>query len=272
MTWKWEELTAHDFPGAVTAAQQTCVLPIGVLEKHGEHLPTGTDTLSSRAVAERAIEIEPAILFPWYYFGQIHEAKQWPGAVALRRDLLSDVLENLLSEIARNGLHKIILLNGHGGNESFLEFFTMLLLERPRPYTVYTVRLRDYMSPITSSPEWKAQMKSQSDHHAGETETSLMLAVRPDLVKMQDVAAPGLPQQRLGPVADMARTTMFWYADYPDHYAGDASAATIDKGRFLLEGLAARVAEIIKAVKADTATPALEAEYFSRWQHGKTKK
>ena len=267
MTWKWEELTAHDFPAAVAAARQTCVLAIGVLEKHGEHLPIGTDTLNARAVAEQAIAREPAILFPWYYFGQIHEAKQWPGALALRRAVLFDVLENVCEEIARNGLHKIVLLNGHGGNESFLDCFSMFLLERPRPYTVYTIRLRDYFSPVTSSPEWLAQMQSKEDHHAGEVETSLSLAVSPALVKMRDVAAPTHAQQRLGPLAEAVRTPMFWYADYPDHYAGDASAATAAKGRFLLDRLAARVAAILRLVKDDQVAPALEREYYARWEH-----
>lgn len=267
MTWKWEELTAHDFPAAVAAAKQTCVIGCGVLEKHGEHLPLGTDTINVRALAERATALEPAIIFPWYYFGQIHEAKQWPGALALRREVLYTVLENVCEEIARNGLHKIILLNGHGGNESFLDSFSMFLLEKPRPYTVYVIRLRDSSGPVHDLPEWKAMMQSAFDHHAGEGETSVSLAVRPDLVKLQDMSAPGLPQKRLGTVADMAKTAMFWYADYPNHYAGDATHATAEKGRFLLEHTAARVAQIIRAVKNDQAAPALEAEFFARCQH-----
>ena len=265
MTWKWEELTAHDFPAAVAAARQTCVIACGVLEKHGEHLPIGTDTLNARAVAERAIELEPAILFPWFYFGQIHEARHWPGALALRRDVLFALLDDVCEEIARNGLHKIILLNGHGGNESFLDCFSMFQLERPRPYILYNIRLRDYHA-VTTSAGWKAQMQSDFDHHAGEVETSVMLAVRPDLVKMQDATPGTRPLGRLGPLGEMVKTPMFWYADYPDHYAGDAAHATIEKGRFLLERYAARVAEIIRTVKADQAAPTLQAEFFARCQ------
>lgn len=267
MTWKWEELTAHDFPAAVEAAHHTCIIAVGVLEKHGEHLPTGTDTLNSRAVAERAAEIEPAIVFPWYYFGQIHEAKQWPGALALRREVLFSVLENVCEEIARNGMNKIVLLNGHGGNEAWLDCFSMFLLERPRPYTVYLVRLRDYHT-IMQDPTWQKMMQSSFDYHGGEVETSLSLAVRPDLVKMEYVTGPGLPQKRLGDLGGMAKTTMFWYADYPDHYAGDATTASIDKGRFVLDHYATRLAQILRAVKSDTITPALEAEYVARCQHG----
>lgn len=267
MTWKWDELTAHDFPAAVAAAQRTCIIPIGVLEKHGEHLPTGTDAINALAVAERAAAVEPVIVFPLYYFGQIHEAKQWPGAVALRSEVLFAVLENVCEEIARNGMNKIVLLNGHGGNESWLDSFMTFLLEKPRPFTAYLVRLRDYYA-IEALPEWKAQMQSAFDHHAGEIESSLTLAVRPDLVKMADVPAPGLPQGKLGPLAGMVKTSMFWYADYPDHYAGDASYATIAKGRFILDHFVRCLAEIVRAVKSDTITPALQAEYDARCQHG----
>lgn len=267
MTWLWEELTARDFPAAVAEAQQTCLLPIGVLEKHGEHLPLGTDVLNVRAVALRAVQQEPAIVFPWYCWGQIHEAKQWPGAIALRHELLFAVLENTCEEIARNGLAKIALLNGHGGNNAFLDAFVMFLLERRRPYTVYLIRLSDYAGPVTNSAEWKAQQQSASDHHAGEVETSLSLAVRPDLVKMQDAAPGALPQKRLGKVGKMTKTAMFWYADYPDHYAGDAACATPAKGEFLLSREAQRLADILKAIKDDTAAPALEAEYNARIQH-----
>ncbi len=266
MTWKWEELTAHDFPEAVAKAQRTCIIPIGVLEKHGEHLPFGTDAINSLALAEGAAALEPVIVFPLYYFGQIHEAEQWPGAVALRRDVLFDLLENLCDEIARNGMNKIVLFNGHGGNESWLDSFMQFLLEKPRPYTVYLVRLRDYYA-VETLPEWKAQMQSAFDHHAGEIETSLTLAVRPDLVKMSDVPAPGLPQGRLGPLAGMVKTSMFWYADYPNHYAGDARYATVEKGRFIFDYMVRRLAAIVRAVKNDDITPALTQEYFSRCQH-----
>jgi creatinine amidohydrolase len=177
------------------------------------------------------------------------------------------VLENLCEEIARNGLRKIILLNGHGGNEAFLDAFSMFLLEKPRPYTAYLVRLHESFGAVQNSPEWKAMMVSSFDHHAGEGETSLTLAVCPHLVKMQDMSAPGLPQKKLGALGSMLKTSMFWYADYPDHYAGDATHATAEKGRFMFEGIATRVAEIIRAVKDDQAAPALEAEYFARCQH-----
>jgi len=83
----WEELTAADFKVAITRAQGTCLLPFGIMEKHGPHLPLGNDLLNVRYVALNAAQQEYAIVFPEYYFGQIFEAKHEPGTVAYSRPL-----------------------------------------------------------------------------------------------------------------------------------------------------------------------------------------
>ena len=74
----WEELSAAEFKDAITRAQGTCLLPIGILEKHGPHLPLGNDLLNVRYVALNAAQQEFAVVFPEYYFGQIFEAKHEP--------------------------------------------------------------------------------------------------------------------------------------------------------------------------------------------------
>ena len=76
---QWQELTATDFPTAAKQAEGVCVLPIGVIEKHGPHLPLGTDVMAARAAAIRAAEREYAVVFPPYYFGQILEAQAPAG-------------------------------------------------------------------------------------------------------------------------------------------------------------------------------------------------
>ena len=78
----WEELTAADFRSAIQQAQGTCLLPFGILEKHGPHLPLGTDLLNVRHAALHGAEQEYAVVFPEYYFGQIFEAKHEPGTIA----------------------------------------------------------------------------------------------------------------------------------------------------------------------------------------------
>lgn len=87
-----EELTAAQFPLAVEKAAGTCVIPLGVIEKHGEHLPLGTDLIACREKARLAAAREYVILFPPYYFGQIFEARHQPGTIAYSDRLLFDLL------------------------------------------------------------------------------------------------------------------------------------------------------------------------------------
>ena len=266
MSWNWEELTAPNFAKAVEEVQGVCLVPLGVLEKHGDHLPLGTDVLAAREFARRAVEIEPAIIFPPYYFGQIFEGKPFPGTITTRHELMIDLLDNMCDEIARNGMKTIILLNGHGGNEMFLYYFMRLQQEKQRDYMVYLASLSGYYAAVVNDPAWKAQMTSAFDAHGGETETSYLLAFRPDLVKMEDVSAPGEPLNRLAHLPNLL-TGLQWYASYPEHYAGDATPATAEKGEYLLNRMAEEVATLIRSVKADTETERLEKEFFTRSTH-----
>jgi len=120
---KYEELTSPEFIEAVIQSDSTCLIPIGVFEKHGPHLPLGTDLIDIREIALRAAKQEYTIIYPEYYFSQINEAKHQPGTIAYSSKLILTVLQETCQELARNGLKKIILVNGHGGNNHFLHFF-----------------------------------------------------------------------------------------------------------------------------------------------------
>src|SRR5438552_8221434 len=133
----WEELTADDFTHAVEQSKGTCILPIGILEKHGPHLPLGTDLLNVRYASLHAAEKEFAVVFPEYYFGQIFEAKHEPGTIAYSRGMELNLLQETTDEMARNGCKKVLIVNGHGGNESLLPFFAQSQLEKPHDYVVY---------------------------------------------------------------------------------------------------------------------------------------
>ena len=132
-----------------------------------------------RELALRAAQQEYAIVFPPYYFGQIFEAKHQPGTLAYSERLIWDLLQETVDEIARNGVKKIILVNGHGGNNSFLPFFCQSQLARRRDYAVYLFQ-------PASDPEASAEIqnlrKTTMDMHGGEVETSTMLAHRPQIV------------------------------------------------------------------------------------------
>src|SRR6201996_2661590 len=137
MPARWDELTASDFPKALEKSSQTCILPFGILEKHGPHSPIGTDLIHVREWAARATKQEYAVVFPDYFYGQINEARQQPGTFSLPGQVIYDLLEATCDEIARNGFKKIVILNGHGGNPEFIRFFMQSLLNKRHNYAVY---------------------------------------------------------------------------------------------------------------------------------------
>ena len=136
----WEELTGPDFIAAIHQAQGVCVLPFGIIEKHGPHLPLGTDLINVRFVTEKAAQQEYAVVFPAYYFGQIAEARQQPGTVSYSAHMQLDLLQETTDEMARNGCRKIVIVNGHGGNEHLLPFFAQAQMQTPHDYVVYVYR------------------------------------------------------------------------------------------------------------------------------------
>ena len=174
---KWEELTAGDFREAIAKAQGTCLLPFGIIEKHGPHLPLGTDLLDVRYVTEHAVQQEYAVIFPAYYFGQIFEAKHEPGTVAYSPEMQLKLLQETTDEMARNGCKKVVIVNGHGGNESLLPYFAQTQLAKPHDYVVYVQWGHEATKKVGAE-------KSGPDYHAGESETSNMLMTNPNLVHM----------------------------------------------------------------------------------------
>src|SRR5436305_262500 len=134
---RWDELTASEWPKALLMSDSTCILPIGILEKHGPHAPIGSDLIQVREWAARATKQEYAVVFPDYFYGQINEARHQPGTFALPSRLVWELLDATCEEIARNGFKKILIVNGHGGNPQLLRFFIQSQLERRRDYVVY---------------------------------------------------------------------------------------------------------------------------------------
>jgi creatinine amidohydrolase len=260
---KWEELTASAFVQAIHQSQGVCVLPFGILEKHGPHLPIGTDLLDVRFAVMNAVQQEYAVVFPEYYFGQIFEAQQEPGTIAYSLGTQLTLLQETAKEMARNGCKKIVIVNGHGGNNSLLPLFAQSQLATPRDYAVYVVGIPQRSAP--GRPAMKSDPKN--DQHAGETETSAMLVARPDLVHMdQAKSESGADQHRLN-LPEGVYTGIWWYARFPDHYSGVGSAATRELGEFDQKEWSHQIAEAIKAIKADSETLRLQNEYFEKTQH-----
>ncbi len=256
----WEELSAAEFQSAIEQSKGTCLLPFGILEKHGPHLPLGTDLLKVRYEALHAAEQEYAVVFPEYYFGQILEARHEPGTIAYSSHLQLELLQETTDEMARNGCKKIIIVNGHGGNESLLPFFAQSQLEKPHDYVVYVMGL---VAPPPGGPPKKTSV----DMHAGESETSKMMISNPELVHLDRAnQESGADQARLK-LPDTLYTGIWWYARFPNHYSGDGSAATRERGDFEMKAWQDSIVTAIRAVKADQESLKLQNEFFEKAKH-----
>lgn len=261
---RWEELTGDVFSEAVQQAEGVCLLPLSCIERHGHHLPLATDMFIGREVCNRAAALEPAIVFPDFIFTQILEARHYPGCVGIDPELMVRLLENTCREIARNGLKKIVIVNAHGGNDNLIHYFTQIQLASPRDYVVYVAG--QFYSPEDEAAV-QAQWETTVDGHAGEQETSAILAIHPELVKREvmPTEGEGMPLGRLQNLRDLnIDVGVWWYADYPSHYCGDGIPATAEKGDFWLNTRAKGLAKSIRAIKDDTETRLLQDEFFGR--------
>ena len=256
----WEELTADDFNHGIAQAHGVCVLPFGILEKHGPQLPVGTDLLDVRYAVDQAAQQEYTVIFPAYYFGQIAEARHEPGTVAYSREIQLNLLQETTDEMARNGCKKIVIVNGHGGNESLLPYFAQTQLNAPHDYVVYV--------------QWGGYDRSKNplhkdsvDMHAGQTETSNMLIARPDLVHVDRAAQESGADQARVKLPPSVYTGIWWYAKFPNHYAGDATTASKELGADNMKAWVAAIAEAIRAVKADDESLKLQNEFYDAAKH-----
>lgn len=260
---RWDELTAGDWPKAQERAAYTCILPIGILEKHGPHVPLGSDLIMAREWSARAARQEYVVVFPDFFYGQIYEAKHQPGTFALPSRLVWELLDATVEEIARNGFRKIVIVNGHGGNPQLLRYFVQSQLERRRDYVVY------FFDPAydakTEEEKFKPLRKTDPavDLHAGETETSVLLYLRPDLVQMPRAAEEsGADENRLA-LPDLY-TAIWWYARFPNHYSGEGAKGSRELGQALTEHRVATLVKALRVVKTDDKTLRIQGEFFDR--------
>jgi len=257
LPYHYGELTAPDFVKAVELSGGTAIIPAGILEKHGPHLPLYTDLILSREISSRAAKLEYTIVYPEFYFGQIFEAKHQPGTVAYSPELVWKLLEETCEELNRNGIRKIIIVNGHGGNNNLFSYFCQSQLAEQKDYVVFI------FEPDDSEVDQEIEKMRLTDYggHADEVETSMVYAIRPDLVHAEQASSQsGKDQKRLN--LPYAYTGIWWYASYPNHYAGDGSSPNKEIGELSLNSRAKQLSTLIKALKKDDSVLDLQNRFY----------
>lgn len=257
LPYHYGELTAPDFVKAVERSGATAIIPAGILEKHGPHLPLSTDLILSREISSRAAQLEYTIVYPEFYFGQIFEAKHQPGTVAYSPELVWDMLEETCEELSRNGIKKIIIVNGHGGNNNLFGYFCQSQLAQRKDFVVI------FFQPDDSEVDKTIEGMRTTDYggHADEVETSMVYAIRPDLVHAERASSQsGRDQARLN--LPYAYTGIWWYASFPNHYAGDGSSPQKEIGELNLNSRAKQLSELIIALKEDNSVLELQNMFY----------
>ncbi|MBJ34864.1 MAG: creatininase [Flavobacteriaceae bacterium] len=259
---KWEELTASDWSLALEKSNKTCILPLGILEKHGPGVPIGSDLIRVRNWASKATEEEYAVIFPDYFIGQINEARHEYGTFSLPNKLVMELLEETTREIARNGFDKIIIINGHGGNPQMIRYFIQNQLYEKKDYAVYFFE-PNFSKEINNEILLARKTDPLKDQHAGEREASEILYLRPDLVKLDmSNSESGENLKRLN-LSNNLYTGIWWYSSYPNHYAGDQSFGSIKLGKIITDYTVSYLTDAIKEVKNDTITIKMQNKFFN---------
>lgn len=243
--------------------EQICILPIGSLERHGEHIPYGCDAGIAETLAIEAAKLAPAVIFPTYYFGQVHEAAMHRGAVNFPSEMLVAHLRILLDQISYNGFKKILIISGHGGNRLWLQFLEKTLIDYERTYCLYIV---EPDSVLNSEEQQKlGEIYETKDGHAGETETSLCMAAMPGYVDLTKQCFPE-PIQRMGKMDGLKGiyTGYYFNADWSEGVSGTPSLASKEKGEKALEIIVQAMARTIQIVQNDREIPELQSEILEK--------
>ena len=251
----WADLSTRDFVQLDTA-RAIAVLPVGATEQHGPHLPLSVDAdLADGVVAATLPHLAadlPVFFLPTQSLGFSPEHRAFPGTLTLSARTLISLWTEIGESVARAGVKKLVLLNAHGGQVGLTDPVARDLRAR-LGMLVYSVNWFN----LPLGPEVESLFSAEEHRygiHAGQIETAMMLALRPDRVAMQQAQHfASASQQRAAafPILGNGKSAkLAWQMqDYnPAGAVGNAAAATAEQGRAVLDAagraLAALLAEI----------------------------
>ncbi|MEJ7932065.1 creatininase family protein [Ramlibacter sp. AN1015] len=255
----WAELSTRDFAlrQANGLAQQTvAVLPVAAIEQHGPHLPLSVDaTLLDGVVAASLPHLPqdaPVLFLPTQAVGKSNEHLRFPGTLTLSAETLIRLWTEIGESVARAGVRKLVLFNGHGGQVSVMDIVARDLRARCELIVLsvnwFGLPLGDEVESLFSPEEHRFGI------HAGDMETSMMLALRPELVAMdlaQDFRSSSQDRAARYPILGNGRSAKLGWQmqDYNAHgAAGNAARASAEKGRAVVAAAGVQLAALLKEV------------------------
>lgn len=255
----WADLSTRDFAvlqASPEIGQVVAVLPVAATEQHGPHLPLSVDATLVDAVVEAALPQLaadlPVLVLPTQQVGKSNEHARFPGTLTLGSETLIRLWTEIGACVALAGVRKLLLFNAHGGQVSVMDLVARDLRER-HDLIVYSSNW--YNLPLPAAVE---SLFSATEHrfgiHGGDIETSMMLAARPqwvDMARAQDFRSTAQLRAADYPILGNGRSAKLGWQmqDYNPHgAAGNAAAATADKGRALIAAAGQQLALLLAEI------------------------
>ncbi|MDJ0601090.1 MAG: creatininase family protein [Crocosphaera sp.] len=243
----WREIESMNDKENVVIVQ-----PIGAIEQHGPHLPIVVDAAISMGVLGKALEKLdshiPAYSLPCLYYGKSNEHWGFPGTITLSATTLLSVITEVAQSLYNSGFRKLILMNSHGGQPQIMEIAARDIHQQYQDFSVFpffTWRVPHIAKELLTPQELEYGI------HAGDAETSIILSLLPDQVKMSQAVKEypqGLPEDSL--LSMEGKLPFAWLTKEltKSGVMGDATAATKEKGDRLLASVSDGWVQVIKDV------------------------
>jgi len=245
-------LTWTDIQAMPNKQNVVLIQPVGAIEQHGPHLPLIVDAAIGVAVLGQALKkldsSIPAYALPPLYYGKSNEHWHFPGTITLSAETLLATLTEVAESVYRAGFRKLVLMNSHGGQPQVMEIVARDLHVKYADFLVFplfTWRVPNITGELLTAKE------KQLGIHAGDAETSLMLAILPEQVKMSAAVAEYPPTQPAGSLLSMEGKLPFAWVTQDltrSGVLGDPTVATKEKGDRILESVSTGWVEVITEI------------------------
>jgi creatinine amidohydrolase/Fe(II)-dependent formamide hydrolase-like protein len=227
------------------------LLPVGAIEQHGPHLPLDTDAYDADYLARRvaqACSLPRPLVLPLVPYGVSYHHEDFKGTISIDNQTLTGLVYDIGMSAARNGIKKIVIINGHGGNAPAINHAAQMINRDARIFVCVDTG-------ETSDVDIYRFIETPNDVHAGEIETSTSLAVRPHLVRMER-AEKSVPEFSSRYLDFTGKRGVNWYAFTqrisPSGILGDPTRASAEKGEKIWEMMVAHLVALVEDLKGMT--------------------